>query len=273
MPRFDWATIWRELVEASRAPADMSVRNGDWWARRHRHQRPPEERWKRPNMFLSQVLERLEPTSTVIDVGAGTGAWTIPLAEHAARVTAVEPSAYMMEILQERAKRAGLDNVAFIAARWEDIDVEPHSVVICSHGMYASPEIVPFFKKMHCAATRSCHLVMRVTSRNGAYQDLWRQLKGIAKPEEPHLIVAYNILHTLGIHANVVVQPLPNYWISESMDDAVNLARDVLRLAEDEAHDAELRDYLTQILNPVEGGLRWPGGLRAGMIWWDKEEE
>ena len=85
--------------------------------------------------------------------------------------------------------------------------------------------------------------------------------------------MAYNILHTLGIHANVVVQPLPNYWISESMDDAVNLARDVLRLAEGEGHDAELRDYLTHILNPVEGGLRWPDGLRAGMIWWDKEEE
>lgn len=272
MPALDWAEIWRDLVEGSRPPGAVRCNSQDWWARRRRYHRPPEERWQRPNMFLNRLLERLDPSSTVIDVGAGTGAWTIPIARRTARVTAVEPSPYMMQILRQRVLDAGLTNVELVAERWEDIAAEAHSFVLCSHGMYASSEIVPFLEKMHNAAIQSCCLVMRTTSRSGQYEELWRDLNGIHRPDGPHLVVAYNVLHAMGIDANVAVQPEASYWISESLDEAVDMARDVLFWSDDEGDDVRLREYLSRYLAPVDGGLRWPEGLKAGMIWWDKED-
>ena len=52
-----------------------------------------------------EVVERLLPEeSSIIDFGAGTGRLSVPLAEMGYKVTAVEPSSGMLEILQQKCK-------------------------------------------------------------------------------------------------------------------------------------------------------------------------
>lgn len=57
---------------------------------------------------LVEVRARIDPPARVIDFGAGTGRLAVPLARDGFRVTAVDPSAAMLERLVEHATEAGV---------------------------------------------------------------------------------------------------------------------------------------------------------------------
>ena len=61
--------------------------------------------------------------ATILDLGCGTGTYTLPLAQAAERVTGVDSSTTMLERLRKEAKRAGISNVATIQATWQDAEI------------------------------------------------------------------------------------------------------------------------------------------------------
>lgn len=63
------------------------------------------------------IVERagIEPADTVLEIGAGLGALTIPAARAAGRVWAVEPDPRMIPLLKAELATAGLDNVQVLA--------------------------------------------------------------------------------------------------------------------------------------------------------------
>lgn len=62
---------------------------------------------------IAAVLEQapVQPGATVVDLGCGTGALSLPLAERGAAVTAVDLSRAMVERLEDKARQAGVDGV------------------------------------------------------------------------------------------------------------------------------------------------------------------
>jgi SAM-dependent methyltransferase len=58
----------------------------------------------------------LDETSTLVDLGAGTGTLAMAAAPHCRRVVAVDVSPAMLAALRARADRAGLDNVECVRA-------------------------------------------------------------------------------------------------------------------------------------------------------------
>jgi ubiquinone/menaquinone biosynthesis C-methylase UbiE len=56
----------------------------------------------------------LNETSTLVDLGAGTGALALAAAPYCRRVVAVDVSPAMLALLGERARRAGLDNLEVV---------------------------------------------------------------------------------------------------------------------------------------------------------------
>lgn len=69
-----------------------------------------------------------ERLGCVVDLGAGTGRLSLPLAERAERVIAVDLSAPMLERLRARASEQGLTNVETRLSSLESLDVPPGSV-------------------------------------------------------------------------------------------------------------------------------------------------
>ena len=70
---------------------------------------------------------------SVIDVGSGPGMLTLPMARRARRVTAVEPSERMIDLLRGHLEQEGLENVDIVNDRWEDVEgLEQHDVVVAS---------------------------------------------------------------------------------------------------------------------------------------------
>ncbi|MDQ3911763.1 MAG: class I SAM-dependent methyltransferase [Actinomycetota bacterium] len=58
--------------------------------------------------FLGAVLKSHH---SVLEIGSGTGNYTVPVASRCAKVVAVDSSLEMLRYLQERCRRAGLDNL------------------------------------------------------------------------------------------------------------------------------------------------------------------
>ena len=67
---------------------------------------------RRDDAIVHAALDRLlEPGHAVLEVGAGTGHYTVPIARRVARVVALDAAPDMVEYLRERNEREGLGNV------------------------------------------------------------------------------------------------------------------------------------------------------------------
>ena len=203
----DWIVLWRELVEVkSRSlepEAGAKPQTDVWSAKAHRFDENVKRRWTRPDSSRDFVLTQLDalPTdATVLDIGAGTGAWAALLARHARRVTAVEPSAAMIQVMRENLAAQDITNVEIVQGTWPDAPVRPHDFSLCSHAMYGYPDLPTFIRRMIAVTRRMCFLVLRAPFPNGvmaeAAQHIWGQ-----PHDSPNFTVAYNVLLQMGIHA------------------------------------------------------------------------
>lgn len=68
------------------------------------------------------------PQTSVVDLGAGSGQLSIPLARQAARVLAVDISPTMIELLRANAATAGITNIEARVSPIEDLDIPAGSV-------------------------------------------------------------------------------------------------------------------------------------------------
>ena len=100
----NWLELWRKL-----AIGVSQARNGQRVPRYVTHfLRKTRER---SDPLLQFVVEKINSQSTVIDVGAGSGRWAIPIAKIAKCITAVEPSDIMLSMLRENIATANLNNI------------------------------------------------------------------------------------------------------------------------------------------------------------------
>jgi SAM-dependent methyltransferase len=69
------------------------------------------------NSVISKVFhERVHPLDSVLEIGAGTGYYTLKFARGAGRLTAVDSSAEMVKHLKREVQKGGFDNVKVVAA-------------------------------------------------------------------------------------------------------------------------------------------------------------
>jgi len=249
----------REDVWAGRA--------GDFHARVNR-------RWETAVTTRETILAHVDTTTTVLDIGAGTGAWAVPLANQVARVTALEPSAAMLEVLAANLEGAGVANVDVVAERWPDAQLTPHDVVLCSHAMYGADDLVAFVRPMEALARRRVILVVRAPARDSLLADAARMIWG--HPHfAPDFTIAYNVLLDLGRHPDVVIEHGGRWkpdW-SPSPEAALADVRNRLGLPEGPGpEDASLIALLDRRLERRDGRLVWPGRIRAAVIHWAPEE-
>ncbi|NCD11980.1 MAG: class I SAM-dependent methyltransferase [Epsilonproteobacteria bacterium] len=75
-----------------------------------------------------------EPQSTLLDIGSGTGTFSIPLALLHVKVTAIDPSANMLAILEEDARNEGvIERIKTHQSDWDTFDVpRPYDIVLAS---------------------------------------------------------------------------------------------------------------------------------------------
>ena len=83
-------------------------------------------------LFEARLPSLFSPSDRVLEIGAGTGIFTLAIARHCREVTAVDISASMLEILKGKAAGEGLGNIRTIVGNAETMDFDGTYPVACA---------------------------------------------------------------------------------------------------------------------------------------------
>lgn len=272
----DWIALWRELVEirsrSQKSDGGANPQTDIWEARAREFDEHVKRRWARPDSSREFICSELDANATVLDIGAGTGAWTALLARRACRVTAVDPSPAMIAIMQENLAAQGLANVNIVQGAWPDVAVEPHDFSLCSHAMYGYPDFPAFIERMIASTKRMCFLILRAPSLDGIMAEAARHIWG--QPlDRPNFTIAYNILLQMGIYPSVLMENT-GLWdsrISQSLDEALSKLQRHFGSNGSSEYDDFLGALLRRRLIWQGGQYVWPREVRSALVYWTIE--
>ena len=271
----NWNSLWRELVEIkSRSHTrDMNAEPAAdmWRVKAHEFDEGVKRRWAKPDSSRTFICSQLDADSTVLDIGAGTGAWSTLLARCARHVTAVDASPAMVEVMRKNLADEGVTNVAIIQGAWPDVPAEPHDFSLCAHAMYGCPDLAAFVARMVACTRRMCFLILRAPTLDGVRAEAAQHIWGHPL-DSPNFTIAYNILLQMGIYGNVLMEDT-GLWeprTSESLDDALSDMKRHLGLNGNSEYDEYLMELLRRRLtwHASRGQYVWPREVRSALVYW-----
>jgi len=274
----NWNNIWKYRQawhETSKACEDATHD----WDKRENAERYDANSRSEYDARIRMTLDGLAVTrdSRVLDIGAGPGTLAIPLAPRVKEITAVEPGAGMVSILQERAARGGITNITCVQKRWEDIDPgrdlnKPYDIVIASLSL-TMKDIRAALEKMDTVAKGSVCLYwfadMPFWER--MYADLWEPLHGNPYYTGPKADCLFNVLYDMGIYPNVEMLPLSKEYRFSSRNEMqvfFNQRFNALSAKQQKI----VRHYLTPLIREDGRGVVISGNSTFAKIWWKKQE-
>lgn len=246
--------------------------SADFWKRRaHGFHRSTKDTVSRDPFYL-RLCEKVSAHSSVLDVGAGTGRFSLALAPKVEHIFAVEPSVAMLDFLRKDAAEKDLRNISFVQTTWQEApDNLQADIVICSHVIYPIRDIEPFLLKLQGATLQGCYIYVRATHIDALTADLWRHFHHDERCLPPSYIHALDVLYEMGICANVEIVSLPSSLRYPSLDVAVTEMTEQLILPEDEKTRVELHALLENWLVEIDGVLVPPlREMVSAIIWWEK---
>ena len=210
-----------------------------------------------PGPSLHRAREALPEGGSILDVGAGGGAASLPLCPPAGAVTAVDQSPAMLAAFAELAEHQGIDHTE-VEGLWPDVagHVGPADVVVCHHVLYNVGDLVPFVVALTGHARR--RVVVEITARHpqAILNPLWAHFHGVTRPTGPTAADAATVLRDLGLAVGVEEIEAPPRWMTAGhREEQVAFARRRLCLPAD--RDAEV----AAVLEP-------PGPRRQVTLWW-----
>ena len=216
-----------------------------------------------------------QPEWSVLDVGCGPGTLACPLSKMVRRVTAIDFSMGMLDILRARKADEGLDNLTLQLGRWEDnwqaLGIERHDVAIASRSLGLDNPWEMLTKLMRFA-TQKVYVSFAVGT--GPFDPRVLEAVGREANSNPDYIYLYNLLYQHGICANVaIVDKKAQTFASEeeAVDSLRWMIQDITR-PEEEA----LRRFVSAHLRPA-AGERWKiEGERStqwAVLWWNVSQK
>ena len=223
--------------------------------------------------FPAQALKALEPIlvgcRSVLDVGAGVGALTVPLAKSVEEVTALEPAPAMLEELRANLARHRLTNVTCIPEAWGKPTLPSHDLILVANVSSIFDDLLSFLTSAEPLARRAIALVQNVGS--GAekfyFGELYPLLLGRPYPGRKDYLRTVTLLHGLGIYANIQIIGYHFDQPFESLEEAVQFWTEQMRLTDpDQAR--QLLAFLQTKLQRVGSRLVAPMRRQSAVISW-----
>jgi SAM-dependent methyltransferase len=151
---------------------------------------------------------------SVLDVGAGAGAGSLPLAARAGLITGVDPNPQMLDAFRATAARLHVDAVA-VEGRWPEVApaVGTHDVVVAHHLVYDVADIVPTLSALTDHARHGVVLELPPRHPLTWMSPLWQQFWGLDRPSTPTADDLLAVLRALGVRGLVAYR-----WTREDPD-------------------------------------------------------
>jgi SAM-dependent methyltransferase len=170
--------------------------------------------------FAHAIAAMVRPGETVLEIGPGTGGFTVPVAGRAARVLAVDMSDAMLGVLRAELAAGGIENVETMLGEWPDVTVPVHDVVLAVNSLYRVLDVRTAIERMSATARRRVIVAWSVGHNPPV-------LPSVVDPQRPrrerpgvtyiHLLLA---LHELGIATDLTIHHVPRAVWRESYADA-----------------------------------------------------
>jgi len=273
----DWNEIWKarqSLHELSKHFDDSSHN----WNKRENAERYDSTSRSEYDDRVKITITGLDITKNnrVLDIGAGPGTLTIPLALQVKEITAIEPGEGMIAVLNERTRSEGITNVTSIQKRWEDIDPASdldgqYDVVIASLSL-TMQDISLALQKMNAVSRDSVYLFWFVDMPfwERMYADLWKPLHGSEYYSGPKADCLFGVLYQMGIYANVEMLPLKKEYRFASRDEMTAFFRLRFNVSKPE-QEKVLDDYLKPLVRTEGSQIVISGNSIFAKIWWKKK--
>lgn len=221
--------------------------------------------------YVDPFLEIMDPQPewSLLDVGCGPGTLACPLAKIVRRVTAIDFSPVMLDILRNRKQSAGIENITEREARWEDdwqaLGIERHDVAVASRSI-ASDDPQALLTKLMAFAGQRVYISCAVG--DGPFDREIFEAVGRKRDANPDYIYIYNLLYQMGFNANVrlIEKKIRTYAGEDEAIDSVRWMLENMTAAEEDV----LRRFISAHL--VADGRRWrldfQRSVSWAVIWW-----
>lgn len=177
---------------------------------------------------------------TVLDIGCGGGAGSVPLGPPAVRITGVDGTAAMLSNFAQACAEAGVIHQE-VEGRWPDVadQVPVADVVVCHHVVYNVAEIDPFLIALTDHALRLVVVELTEDHPTSPFNFLWERFWGLARPSEPTARLFSEVVRELGYHPIEESCASPRRAPGMSRSEYVAFARRRLCLTSDRDHEIE----------------------------------
>jgi len=206
------------------------------------------------------ALEELPEGGSVLDVGVGGGAASLPLAPPAALIVGVDQGEAMLEAFARGAERRGVAHRE-VQGLWPAVSgqVAPVDVVVCHHVFYNVADLVPFAEALTAHARRRVVVELTGDHPTANLAPLWMALHGLVRPTTPTADDAVAVLSEMGLV--VGSEPFERTYPQSDAHRAEMVAMLRVRLCVGPDRDPEIEALLD---DDIEAPLR-----RTVTLWWD----
>jgi len=257
------ADDWRDALARWAIPDDIlaAARESPWgfsvaaFADRAARQR------EQPTPGHARAREELPDRGSVLDVGCGAGAASLPLIPPAAEVFGVDESEGMIATFADAIRSAGATAGA-ITGRWPDVAdrVLTADLVVCQDVFYNVPDLADFVTELTSHARRRVVVVLPTDHPMTWTNAYWRRLHGIERPDGPTVDDAVAVIESTGATVERERFVEPTLWAHTDLDEATAHIR--RRLCLPTSRDDEIRAAVTDDPPPPlreAWALWWPG--------------
>lgn len=138
-----------------------------------------------PSPTHHRVAEALPDGGALLDVGSGAGAASLPVAQRAGRVIAVDQDRQMLRALAELT--TGRASVELVEGRWPDVAdlVGEVDVVVCANVAYNVADLGLFVEALTTVARHRVVLELSAVHPQSSLSPLWQHFWGLSRPTRP----------------------------------------------------------------------------------------
>jgi ubiquinone/menaquinone biosynthesis C-methylase UbiE len=233
------------------------------------------DEWTRHNDYVARVLPRLlahvNAESQVLEIGPGSGAFTLPLARAAQHLVALEPSPNMRCVLERKLQGAGITNVWVVPRaaeeRLAELDGE-FDLAFASHSLYNIGPIDQVMRDLVRLARRV--VILMGTGETPAWQRaLHLQFRGKLRAPFANFREFYPMLIEQGIYADVEILPTSFNYVYASEEAMLDWWQRQLGL--DDTRRAELCAVLARIAGRRDDHIGVYSIARSALVWIERE--